>query len=54
MFTTFHIIFQKINQVVVWDKIVRRDDKKLYLHYNNINPKYYFFDDGHGLRYGHG
>ncbi|XP_020909766.1 signal peptidase complex subunit 3-like [Exaiptasia diaphana] len=40
----------KFNQVVLWDKIVLRSDKKLHLSYNNMNTKYYFFDDGHGLR----
>ncbi|KAK3752588.1 hypothetical protein QZH41_018785 [Actinostola sp. cb2023] len=42
--------FDKFNQVVLWDKIIRRDDKKLRFTYYGMNTKYYFFDDGHGLR----
>jgi len=39
----------KINQVVLWDKIIRRGDDAS-LVYNDLKSKYYFFDDGHGLR----
>ncbi|ESO06992.1 hypothetical protein HELRODRAFT_77182 [Helobdella robusta] len=39
----------KINQVVIWDKILKRGDSAI-LDYKDIKAKYYFFDDGHGLR----
>lgn len=41
---------QKFNQVVIWDKIVLRGDHAL-LNYEGMNTKYYFFDDGMGLKY---
>ena len=41
---------QKINQVVIWDKIILRGDNAL-LNYHGMNTKYYFFDDGLGLKY---
>lgn len=44
-------ILQKFNQVVIWDKIILRRDNGL-LNYNGMNTKYYFFDDGMGLKYG--
>ncbi|KAI1887562.1 hypothetical protein AGOR_G00191590 [Albula goreensis] len=38
-----------LNQVVLWDKIVLRGDKtKLSL--KDMKSKYFFFDDGNGLR----
>ena len=37
------------NQVVLWDKIVLRGDKAV-LDFKNMNTKYYFWDDGNGLR----
>ncbi|KAG5848336.1 hypothetical protein ANANG_G00097410 [Anguilla anguilla] len=38
-----------LNQVVLWDKIVLRGDKtKLLL--KDMKSKYFFFDDGNGLR----
>ncbi|XP_029203748.1 signal peptidase complex subunit 3-like [Acropora muricata] len=39
----------KFNQVVIWDKIILRRDNGL-LNYNGMNTKYYFFDDGMGLK----
>ncbi|CAL8068766.1 unnamed protein product [Calicophoron daubneyi] len=36
------------NEVVLWDKIIRRGSKAS-LMYRNMNSKYYFWDDGHGL-----
>jgi signal peptidase complex subunit 3 len=39
----------KLNQVVIWDKIIRRNENSL-LNFKDIKAKYYFFDDGHGLR----
>lgn len=39
----------KLNQVVLWDKIIRRGEDAM-LAYNDLKSKYYFFDDGHGLR----
>ncbi|XP_013783550.1 signal peptidase complex subunit 3-like [Limulus polyphemus] len=38
-----------LNQVVLWDKIIRRGDEAK-IDYRNVNPKYYFWDDGNGLR----
>lgn len=38
-----------INQVVLWDKIVLRGDNAV-LHFKDMNTKYYFWDDGTGLR----
>ncbi|XP_043516917.1 signal peptidase complex subunit 3 [Frieseomelitta varia] len=37
------------NQVVLWDKIVLRGDKTVF-NFKNMNTKYYFWDDGNGLR----
>lgn len=42
---------QKFNQVVIWDKIIRRGESAT-IDYKDIKAKYYFFDDGHGLRLG--
>jgi len=41
---------QEVNQVVIWDKIIIRGDNAL-LNYQGMNTKYYFFDDGLGLKY---
>jgi len=38
-----------LNQVVLWDKIIRRGENA-FLDLNMMNCKYYFFDDGAGLR----
>jgi len=38
-----------LNQVVLWDKIIRRGENAM-LDLNMMNCKYYFFDDGAGLR----
>lgn len=38
-----------INQIVLWDKIIVRG-KKASLDLKNMNTKYYFWDDGNGLR----
>uniref|UniRef100_A0A915PCV6 isopentenyl-diphosphate Delta-isomerase n=4 Tax=Meloidogyne TaxID=189290 RepID=A0A915PCV6_9BILA len=37
-----------INQVVLWDKIVKRPDSQVILE-ESIHPKYYFLDDGSNL-----
>ncbi|CAD7080983.1 unnamed protein product [Hermetia illucens] len=39
----------KLNQVVLWDKIVLRGENAV-LDFKNMNTKYYFWDDGNGLR----
>ncbi|XP_031554548.1 signal peptidase complex subunit 3-like [Actinia tenebrosa] len=39
----------KFNQVVLWDKIILREDKSK-IKLNTMNTKYYFFDDGNGLK----
>jgi len=44
------LLLQKINQVVLWDKIIRRGENAA-LDYKDLKAKYYFYDDGHGLRY---
>eukprot|EP00111_Clytia_hemisphaerica_P000270 TCONS_00000694-protein len=38
-----------LNQVVLWDKIIKRGENA-YLDLREMNCKYYFFDDGSGLR----
>ena len=38
-----------LNQVVLWDKIIKRGETA-YLDLRNMNSKYYFFDDGAGLK----
>ncbi|XP_072170863.1 signal peptidase complex subunit 3-like [Diadema setosum] len=40
----------KLNQVVIWDKIIKRTSNNAKLNFDRIQPKYPFFDDGHGLR----
>ena len=40
---------QELNQVVLWDKIILRGENA-FLDLTNGNSKYYFFDDGAGLR----
>jgi len=36
--------------VVIWDKIIRRGESAV-LDLKDTKAKYYFFDDGHGLRF---
>uniref|UniRef100_UPI00358E474A signal peptidase complex subunit 3 n=1 Tax=Myxine glutinosa TaxID=7769 RepID=UPI00358E474A len=38
-----------INQVVLWDKIVLRGENTT-INLKGLRPKYFFFDDGNGLR----
>nr|CAX70964.1 putative microsomal signal peptidase 22 kDa subunit [Schistosoma japonicum] len=38
----------KLNQIVLWDKIIKRGSKAE-LVYKKMTLKYYFWDDGHGL-----
>ncbi len=38
-----------VNQVVVWDKIIQRGENAV-LDYRSMNTKYYFWDDGNGLK----
>uniref|UniRef100_A0A1B6KPJ9 Signal peptidase complex subunit 3 n=1 Tax=Graphocephala atropunctata TaxID=36148 RepID=A0A1B6KPJ9_9HEMI len=38
-----------LNQVVLWDKIILRGENAV-LDFKNMNTKYYFWDDGNGLR----
>lgn len=40
----------ELNQVVLWDKIILRGENAI-LDFRNMNTKYYFWDDGHGLLY---
>uniref|UniRef100_H2Z5U4 Signal peptidase complex subunit 3 n=1 Tax=Ciona savignyi TaxID=51511 RepID=H2Z5U4_CIOSA len=39
----------KVNQVVLWDKIINRGEDAV-LNLKNVHAKYYFFDDGSALR----
>jgi len=39
----------KVNQVVLWDKIIQRGENAV-LDYRSMNTKYYFWDDGNGLK----
>jgi len=39
---------QVVNQVVLWDKIIRRGDSPL-VELHTVKSKYGFFDDGRGL-----
>ncbi|XP_018329949.1 signal peptidase complex subunit 3 [Agrilus planipennis] len=39
----------KLNQVILWDKIILRGENAV-LDFKNMNTKYYFWDDGNGLR----
>ncbi|OQR68772.1 signal peptidase complex subunit 3-like [Tropilaelaps mercedesae] len=39
----------KVNQVVLWDKIIQRGQDPI-LKLSNLHSKYYFWDDGRGLR----
>ena len=43
-----HTYIQIINQVVLWDKIIKRGDPAT-ISASAIKPKYPFFDDGFGL-----
>lgn len=38
-----------LNQVVLWDKIIQRGENAV-LDYRSMNSKYYFWDDGNGLK----
>jgi len=39
----------KVNQVVLWDKIILREENAN-ITLKDHNPKYYFWDDGNGLK----
>jgi len=39
----------KLNQVVLWDKIILRGENSV-IDLKSASPKYFFWDDGHGLR----
>ncbi|XP_026326351.1 signal peptidase complex subunit 3 [Hyposmocoma kahamanoa] len=39
----------ELNQVVLWDKIILRGENAI-LDFKNMNTKYYFWDDGNGLK----
>ncbi|XP_026466242.1 signal peptidase complex subunit 3-like [Ctenocephalides felis] len=39
----------ELNQVVLWDKIIERGQNAV-LDMKNMNTKYYFWDDGNGLK----
>ena len=36
--------------MVLWDKIIQRGENAV-LDYRSMNTKYYFWDDGNGLKY---
>lgn len=53
MVLTLHLcffIYQPLNQVVLWDKIIVRGENAI-LNLKNANTKYYFWDYGNGLKY---
>uniref|UniRef100_A0A1L8DV91 Signal peptidase complex subunit 3 n=1 Tax=Nyssomyia neivai TaxID=330878 RepID=A0A1L8DV91_9DIPT len=39
----------ELNQVVLWDKIILRGENAV-LDFSNMHTKYYFWDDGNGLK----
>ncbi|KAK3597501.1 hypothetical protein CHS0354_041921 [Potamilus streckersoni] len=39
----------KLNQIVMWDKIIKRGENAI-IDYKSMNTKYYFWDYGNGLR----
>ncbi len=39
----------RVNQVVLWDKIVKRGEDA-FINVKSMNTKYYFWDDGNGLK----
>ncbi|VVC45776.1 Signal peptidase complex subunit 3 [Cinara cedri] len=39
----------ELNQIILWDKIILRGENSN-LHLKNMRTKYYFWDDGNGLR----
>ena len=41
--------YNDLNQVVLWDKIILRGDNSM-LDIKGMNTKYYFWDDGNGLK----
>lgn len=45
----YKTVDNQLNQVVLWDKIILRGENAL-LDYKNMNTKYYFWDDGNGLK----
>lgn len=42
------LLSQVINQVVLWDKIIKRGDSPI-IDIKDIRFEYDFFDDGHGF-----
>lgn len=42
------LVLQALNQVVLWDKIVMREDAQR-IDIPSVDPEYYFFDDSKGL-----
>lgn len=42
------MLFQHLNQVVLWDKIILRNEKTVIIE-ESIPPKYYYIDDGNNL-----
>ncbi len=48
---TFHayVLYCTYIKVVLWDKIIKRGENAL-LDYRSMNTKYYFWDDGNGLK----
>ncbi|KAI9536081.1 Signal peptidase complex subunit 3 [Dissostichus eleginoides] len=48
-YSTFYKAYHALNQVVLWDKIVLRGENTK-LNLRDVKSKYFFFDDGNGLR----
>ncbi|XP_052277852.1 signal peptidase complex subunit 3-like [Dreissena polymorpha] len=49
LFAEYETEDHKLNQVVIWDKIIKRGENSV-LDYKKANTKYYFWDFGNGLR----
>lgn len=44
------VLFQSLNQIVLWDKIIRRGENARF-NLRDITPKYKFLDDGEFLKF---
>ena len=44
-----YVLYCTYIKVVLWDKIIKRGENAL-LDYRSMNTKYYFWDDGNGLK----
>ncbi|XKL64643.1 hypothetical protein PGB90_004729 [Kerria lacca] len=49
LYAEYETSSNSLNQVILWDKIIRRGENAN-LNFKNMNLKYYFWDDGNGLK----